>query len=84
MLRQAQHEEENGGLEMDLQTKTFILILILILILSLSKDEDVQRTTCWYVRVWILACVGSTGCEGSSASSLCPQGINMIDHPRHC
>ena len=36
MLRQAQHEEENGGLEMDLQTKTFILILIL----SLSKDED--------------------------------------------
>ena len=38
MLRQAQHEEENGGLEMDLQTKTFILILILIL--SLSKDED--------------------------------------------
>ena len=34
MLRQAQHEEENGGLEMDLQTKTFILIL------SLSKDED--------------------------------------------
>ncbi len=40
MLRQAQHEEENGGLETDLQTKTFILILILILILSLSKDED--------------------------------------------